>query len=52
MSNINKIDYKIEGNNEAYAFEFLTFSKNSTAGNISVSKDLKVNQIEIEKINL
>ena len=46
---INRINCKIEGCIEAYAFASLIFSENSTASNIAVFEDLTIVQIGIEK---
>ncbi len=51
VPNINKIDCRIKVSTEAHAFEPSIFSKSLTAGNISVFKDLNVNQMGIEKTN-
>ena len=52
MPNINKIDCRTEKSIEAHIFAPSIFSKSSTAGNIAVFKNLNVNQMGIEKIDV
>lgn len=49
MPNINKIDCKTEISIEAHAFIPSIFSESPTAGNITMFKDLNVNQMGIKK---
>lgn len=49
MSVINRINYKIEGCTETYAFALSMFSKSSIASNIIVFEDMAIVQMGIEK---
>lgn len=49
MPVIDRINCKLEGKTEAYAFALSIFNESSLAGNQSVFKDLNVIQLDIDK---